>query len=225
MFDTISPRYDLLNHLLSFGVDRSWRRSLVRMVKRSGAVDILDEATGTGDLAIMMARSIPAARITGTDISEGMLAVGRAKVARSGYGTPERITLKREDAENLSFAGGTFDAVTAAFGVRNFEDIPAGLAEMFRVLKPGGGVYILEFGPPRNKIFGALYRFYFHRILPLLGAAVSKNKAAYRYLPESVDGFPYGAPFVGMMAAAGFTRCGFRNLSGGIAQLYYGEKE
>lgn len=223
MFDTISPKYDLLNHVLSFGVDRSWRRKLVRMVVRSGAVDILDEATGTGDLAIMMAREMPLAEVTGTDISEGMLSVGLNKVGEAGLG--DRIALKQEDAENLSFTDGSFDAVTVAFGVRNFEDIPAGLSEMYRVLRNGGKVYVLEFGQPRCKIFGALYRFYFHRILPMLGGIVSKDKNAYRYLPESVDGFPYGGPFVKMMEAAGFYRCGFRNLTAGIAQLYYGEKK
>lgn len=223
MFDSISPRYDLLNHVLSLGIDRSWRRKLVRMLRRSGAVGILDEATGTGDLAIMMAGKIPTVKVTGTDISEGMLRVGHGKIARSGLG--ERVALRQEDAENLSFADGTFDAVTVAFGVRNFENIPAGLSEMHRVLKNGGRVYILEFGQPRNKIFGALYRFYFHRILPWLGGVISKERNAYRYLPESVDGFPYGTPFVEMMSAAGFTGCGFKNLSAGIAQLYYAEKK
>lgn len=223
MFDSIAGRYDLLNRVLSFGVDISWRRKLVRMVKRSGAVRILDEATGTGDLAIMTARRIPAAQITGTDISENMLSYGRLKVEDSGLSG--RITLSAEDAEGLSFDAGSFDAVTVAFGVRNFEDIPRGLSEMHRVLKEGGRVYILEFGQPDNIIFGALYRFYFHRVLPPLGRMVSGSADAYRYLPESVDGFPYGEPFVKMMEDAGFTGSGFRNLTGCIAQLYYGEKQ
>lgn len=187
MFDSIAPRYDLLNHLLSFGVDRLWRRRMVGVVAAGTPAAILDVAAGTGDVAVALARRLPAARITGIDLSGEMLAVGRGKVARRGL--CDRIELVQGDAEQLSFPDGTFDAVTIGFGIRNFGSIEAGLAEAFRVLRPGGRLCILEFSTPRGRCFGPLYRFYFHRILPLVGRLISKDDSAYTYLPESVDHF------------------------------------
>lgn len=187
MFDSIAPRYDLLNHLLSFGVDRLWRRRMVGVVAAGTPAAILDVAAGTGDVAVALARRLPAARITGIDLSGEMLAVGRGKVARRGL--CDRIELVQGDAEQLPFPDGTFDAVTIGFGIRNFGSIEAGLAEAFRVLRPGGRLCILEFSTPRGRCFGLLYRFYFHRILPLVGRLISKDDSAYTYLPESVDHF------------------------------------
>ena len=161
MFDSIAPRYDLLNHLLSFGVDRLWRRRMVGVVAAGTPAAILDVAAGTGDVAVALARRLPAARITGIDLSGEMLAVGRGKVARRGL--CDRIELVQGDAEQLSFPDGTFDAVTIGFGIRNFGSIEAGLAEAFRVLRPGGRLCILEFSTPRGRCFGPLYRFFPNR--------------------------------------------------------------
>ncbi len=220
MFDNIAPAYDRLNDIMSFGIARSWRRAAVRRVRQAEACRILDLATGTADLAIAMARRLPQARVTGGDISEGMLALGREKVERAGLSG--RITLVFARAEELPFADGDFDAVTAAFGVRNFANLERGLAEMARVLEPGGRVFILEFSTPRSKIFGTVYRFYFNRVLPLIGGMISKDRRAYTYLPGSVSEFPAPKEFVGMMERAGFTHCRAKALTGGVAYIYTG---
>lgn len=222
MFDAIAFRYDRLNHLLSMGVDRQWRSKVVRRVKASHPSTILDLATGTGDLAILLARNCPEAHVTGIDLSEQMLAIGRHKVMQAGLA--ERITLEQGDAENLPVTDNCFDAATVAFGVRNFENIEKGLSEIFRTLRPGGAVFVLEFGMPQNKIFGALYRFYFHRVLPTIGRLISHDKSAYTYLPQSVEEFPYGKRFCKILSDTGFTQCRITNLWGGIAQIYYGVK-
>ena len=180
MFDAIAFRYDRLNHLLSMGVDRQWRRKVVRRVKASHPSTILDLATGTGDLAILLARNCPAAHVTGIDLSEQMLAIGRHKVMQAGLA--ERITLEQGDAENLPVTDNSFDAATVAFGVRNFENIEKGLSEIFRALRPGGAVYVLEFGMPQNRLFGALYRLYFHRILPTIGRLISHDNRSRSFL-------------------------------------------
>lgn len=223
MFDAIARRYDLLNHLLSLGIDRGWRRKLVRGVRRSGALRILDVATGTGDLAILTAKAIPDARITGIDLSEQMLAIGSEKIFRARLDA--RIALETGDAEALRFDTGEFDAVTVAFGVRNFENLRQGVGELFRVLRPGGTLWVLEFGMPRLKLFGSVYRLYFHRVLPFLGGIISRDRKAYSYLPRSVEGFPYGQGFAGMLKDAGFVSVGIENLFGGVAQLYRAEKD
>ncbi len=220
MFDRIAPRYDLLNHLLSLGVDRGWRRRVVRALRRDSPRTVLDVATGTGDLAIQTARSIPGARVTGVDLSPEMAAIGERKVARQGLA--ERVEIAVGDASALNFADRTFDAVTCAFGVRNFEDLEGGLREMCRVLRPGGRMAILEFSTPRSKIFAAVYRFYFHRVLPAVGGVISGDRQAYRYLPSSVDEFPAPDEFLAMMRRAGFGDCRTRALSGGIAHLHTG---
>ena len=228
MFDSIAPTYDALNHLLSLGIDRGWRRKVVKM--SAGFLSgrslpqslLLDVATGTGDLAIALARWIPRAHVTGVDISEKMRAVGREKVLQAGLS--ERITLQTGDAEALEFADGSFDCVTVAFGVRNFGDIPAGLDEMYRVLREGGKCFVLEFSEPTVPVFGSVYRFYFHRVLPWMGRLVSKDAAAYTYLPHSVDDFPSPERFSQMLVEAGFSSVRVRRLTGGVAWVYEAEK-
>lgn len=222
MFDAIAFRYDQLNHLLSLGIDRSWRRKVVRRVKAFGANRILDVATGTGDLALMMARACPSATIEGIDLSEQMLAIGQQKVELADL--QKRVFLSQGDAESLSMESDSYDCVTVAFGVRNFENIGRGMAEIHRVLRPGGRVYVLEFGLPKNKWLGGFYRFYFHRVLPGIGRWISKDKQAYTYLPKSVDHFPYGEGFVRVMREAGFEQVAYCDLFGGVAQIYEGVK-
>ena len=222
MFDRIAPRYDLLNHTLSFNIDRLWRRRVVRLVRRSGAQRILDLATGTGDLAIDLALHVPGARVLGVDLSEGMLDIARRKVAARGLDA--RIRLEQGDAEHLGAADASVDALTVAFGVRNFGDLEAGLREMARTIRPGGKVVILEFSRPRNRLFRVLYEFYTYKILPRIGGMVSKDKRAYEYLPASVGEFPAPAEFMSMMERAGFRGCRARSQSFGIAQIYTGQR-
>jgi demethylmenaquinone methyltransferase/2-methoxy-6-polyprenyl-1,4-benzoquinol methylase len=231
MFDAIAPTYDGLNHFLSLGIDRGWRKRAVKMVAAflrsrdssplpspSSPFRLLDVATGTGDMVIELARRIPSASITGADISENMLAVGREKVERAGLSA--RVVLQTGDAEALDFPDGAFDGVTVAFGVRNFGDIPAGLGEMRRVLRSGGRCYVLEFSEPRAPIFGWVYRFYFHRVLPWFGRMVSKDRAAYTYLPQSVDAFPSPERFSEMLREAGFSSVSTKKLTFGVAFIY-----
>ena len=222
MFDNIAPTYDRLNHLLSMQVDRTWRRKVVRMAAKNAPREILDVATGTGDLAISLARKIAGSQVVGIDISEGMLEIGRRKVAERGLG--ERVILQAGDAEALDFADGRFDSVTAAFGVRNFGDIGAGLREMYRVTRPGGECLVLEFSEPTVPLFGWAYRIYFHMVLPKMGRAISKNNGAYAYLPESVTGFPAPDVFAEMMREAGFSEVSERRLTFGVAYIYTARK-
>lgn len=222
MFDNIAPAYDRLNDIMSFGIARVWRRAVVRRLRRSDARRILDLATGTADLAIAMARRMPDTEVTGGDISEGMLALGRVKVAKAGLSS--RVSLVTARAEELPFADRKFDAVTAAFGARNFADLTRGLAEMARILRTGGRIFVLEFSTPRNKIFGSLYRFYFHRVLPRIGGVISKDYRAYTYLPGSVSEFPAPERFTEMMREAGFADCRAEPLTGGVAYIYSGTK-
>lgn len=222
MFDNIAPTYDALNHTLSAGIDRLWRRRAVRIVAGSNPRRILDVASGTGDLALALARRMKEAKVTGADISEGMLAIAREKAGRAGLA--DRTEFVAGDAEALDFADGSFDAATVAFGVRNFGDIDAGLREIRRVLRSGGMLTVLELSTPRNRAVGWLYGVYAHRILPWVGGMVSKDRAAYRYLPESVDEFPAPGRFVEMMSAAGFNDCRTRSLTFGVARIYTGVK-
>ncbi len=215
MFDGIAPVYDRLNDILSLGIARSWRRKLVRGVHVCEG-KILDLATGTGDLAGALKRRFPQVRITGADPSEGMLAVARAKV--------RDVDFVRARAEDLPFGDGEFDVVTAAFGVRNFSDIPRALGEMHRVLKGGGETFILEFSTPHNKVFGAVYGLYFRRILPAIGALLSRDKRAYDYLPKSVGEFAAPQEFADTMRSAGFADITARPLFGGVAYIYKGRK-
>jgi demethylmenaquinone methyltransferase/2-methoxy-6-polyprenyl-1,4-benzoquinol methylase len=222
MFDNIAPAYDRLNHTLSLSVDRIWRRRVVRIVGRLHPRRVLDMATGTGDLAVMMARSIPEAHIKGVDLSEGMLDVARRKVAARGL--EERVTLEAGDAETAVAAAGSVDVVTVAFGVRNFGDLGRGLAELSRALRPGGRIVILEFSTPTMPVFGRLYDWYSHRVLPRIGGWLSHDRQAYDYLPRSVDEFPQPEEFLTILAAAGFRDCRARSQSFGIAQIYTAEK-
>lgn len=220
MFDRISPKYDLLNRLCSLGTDQAWRSKVIRAVGREPVDRLLDVATGTADLAIMTSRV--AKHVTGADISAGMLAHGRTKVEKAGLS--DRIELVQADAADLPFADGSFDAITVAFGVRNFEDLPRGLRGMVRVLRPGGRLFVLEFSKPQQTPFKQLFRFYFHRVMPLIGRMISKDDAAYSYLPASVDAFPQGKAFEAMLADCGLRELRSRKLTFGIATLYTGRK-
>lgn len=222
MFDSIAPRYDLLNHTLSMQVDRLWRRRAVRIVRRCRPRRILDVATGTGDLAIALARSIRDVRVLGVDLSQRMLDAARAKVAARGL--DGRIVLEQGDAERLAVADASVDVATVAFGVRNFGDLEAGLRELARTLKPGGTVVILEFSRPRCRLFRTIYEFYTGRILPRIGGWVSRDKRAYEYLPASVGAFPSPKEFLSLLAQAGFRNCRARSQSFGIAQIYTGQR-
>lgn len=220
MFDDISSHYDLLNHLLSFGIDRRWRHIASRLVAKQHPSTILDVATGTADLALRMAKDIPSAAITGVDLSEKMLENAHAKLVKKGL--EQRITLINGDAANLPFTNDSFDAVTVAFGVRNFADRETGLHEMARVCRNEGLLVVLEFSHPSKPIVAAPYRWYSKTILPWLGRFISKHPTAYSYLPSSVDTFPKSDTFCGMLRNASLHHIETKKLSGGIATLYYG---
>jgi demethylmenaquinone methyltransferase / 2-methoxy-6-polyprenyl-1,4-benzoquinol methylase len=218
MFDNISGRYDFLNRVLSLGIDIQWRKKVRNIVAASGAKNILDVATGTADLAIELS-NIPGTRITGIDISSGMLAKGDVKLEKLGL--TDRIVLKQADSENLPFEDATFEAITVSFGVRNFENLEKGMREMGRVLKPGGSLVVLEFSKPRNPVFSAIYWFYFKYILPPLGRLISKDATAYTYLPESVAAFPEGSAFEAVAKSAGYSKISFKGLTFGISTIYH----
>jgi demethylmenaquinone methyltransferase/2-methoxy-6-polyprenyl-1,4-benzoquinol methylase len=221
MFDNISEKYDFLNHFLSLGIDRGWRKKVRRSLAKIHPKTILDVATGTGDLAIELAK-LGNVNITGIDISRGMLDRGVVKIGKLGLN--EKITLQQADSENLPFADNTFDAVSVAFGVRNFEDLKKGMGEMHRVLRSGGYLAVLEFSKPGNKIVGFLYWFYFRNIVPFIGRVFSKSSNAYTYLPESVSKFPEGAAFVAIANECGFKNVELKKLTFGISTLYVCEK-
>jgi demethylmenaquinone methyltransferase/2-methoxy-6-polyprenyl-1,4-benzoquinol methylase len=217
LFDSIAPRYDILNRVLSGGIDIRWRRLLVRTLLDAGPARLLDVATGTADVAIMAARMLDA-HVVGIDRSAQMLTRGERKVELLGLGG--RITFHRGAAEALPFDDNAFDAVTVAFGVRNFTDLDRGLAEIVRVLRPGGTAAILEFSTPRGRLFGPLFRFYSRHLLPWLGGVVSGNREAYEYLPRTAAEFPDGAAFAARLRRAGCAQVTWRALTGGIATLY-----
>lgn len=221
MFDQISGRYDFLNHFLSFGIDKGWRKKLVREAKKTAPERILDIATGTGDVAIALEKT-GAREIIGLDISNGMLEVGRQKVIKRGMSPT--IRLEFGDSEEIAYDDGSFDLVTAAFGVRNFEHLDRGLSEMTRVTKKGGTVIVLEFSKPTSSPFRQLYGFYSEYILPTFGKLLSKDDSAYSYLPESVKAFPYGSAFLDHMKAAGLSELRCVPLTFGVASLYIGKK-
>ncbi len=223
MFGTIAPRYDFLNRLLSFGIDRRWRTKAVRLLKYREGARILDVATGTGDVALEIARSTPVSvRITGADFCREMVELGEVKVAASPYGS--RIDFRVAPCEDLPFPDNTFDSITIAFGIRNVVDRKLGLAEMWRVLRPGGRLIILEFSTPRSRLFRQLYYFYFRRLLPVIGGLFSRYNA-YKYLPDSVLEFPSHEEFSRMIAEAGFKSIHIKELTFGIASIYAGDKE
>jgi demethylmenaquinone methyltransferase/2-methoxy-6-polyprenyl-1,4-benzoquinol methylase len=218
MFDNIAPTYDLLNHLLSFGIDRRWRKKLVNHLKAHTPASVLDLATGTGDLAVAIALAIPDARVEGLDLSEKMLKEARLKIRKKKL--TSRIGLLQGEAENLPYQDNTFDAVTVAFGVRNFEDLDRGLNEINRVLRKSGVVYILEFSRPQSFPFRYVFGIYFRWILPMIGRWSSKDKNAYRYLYESANAFPDGDRFCQRLEKTGFSKPGYKKLTLGVCTLY-----
>jgi len=221
MFDSISSKYDFLNHLLSLGIDIRWRKKAIQLLAADKPKQILDVATGTGDFAIEALRLHPD-KITGVDISEGMLEIGRKKMKAKGY--EQFIELKSGDSENLPFEENKFDAITVGFGVRNFENLEKGLSEIFRVLKPNGRIVVLEFSKPRKFPMKQLYAFYFNWMLPKIGKAVSNDSSAYTYLPESVKAFPDGEDFILVLSKLGFKNATCRPLTFGISSLYTATK-
>ncbi len=221
MFDNIAGKYDFLNHFLSAGIDKLWRRRLVRMLIKSNPQSILDVATGTADLAIALSKKTTSP-IEGVDISQGMLDVGHQKLKRMHL--DKQICLTLADSEQLPFEADRFDAAMVAFGVRNFEDLDKGLQEMQRVLKRGGMIAVLEFSRPRVFPVKQLYNFYFKNVLPGLGRLVSRDKGAYTYLPESVGVFPDGQDFLKRLEGAGFSGTSQKRLTFGIATIYTGFK-
>ena len=222
MFDNIAPTYDKLNHILSFSIDKMWRRRVVRLVRRLKPLRVMDLATGTGDLAIKLAKRIPEARIMGVDLSEKMLAVAAEKVRRQGL--DDHIALYQGDAEQLDVADGLLDVVTVAFGVRNFGNLEQGLREICRSLRSGGHIVILEFSTPSNPIVRKLYEFYSNHIMKPVGGMLSKDQKAYDYLPDSIVEFPAPDKFIDLLQGVGFEECRRRSQSCGIAQIYIARK-
>ncbi|MBP6659134.1 MAG: bifunctional demethylmenaquinone methyltransferase/2-methoxy-6-polyprenyl-1,4-benzoquinol methylase UbiE [Chitinophagales bacterium] len=218
MFNNVAGTYDFLNHFFSLGIDKLWRRKLVKLIGKSNPKLILDVATGTADLAIAESKLNPE-KIIGVDISEKMLEVGREKIKKYPC-----IELQLGDSENLQFEKDTFDAVSVSFGVRNFENVIAGLTEMRRVLKPEGKIFILEFSKPKNWFIQKIYYFYFCTVLPFIGKMVSKDASAYTYLPESVKIFPDGKKFVELMQYVGFKNIECKPLTFGISTIYIAKK-
>lgn len=221
MFDNIAPKYDFLNHLLSMGIDKLWRKKAVKIVGESNPKTILDIATGTGDFALEMVKLKPK-KIVGLDLSEQMLSFGRVKVAEKGLS--DLIEMIKGDSEKLPFSDNSFDAISVAFGVRNFENLEKGLSEIYRVLKPGGVFAILEFSKPKVFPIKQLFYFYFHFILPIIGKVFSKDQRAYTYLPESVETFPEGEVFVKILEKQGFKSIKCTGLTFGISSIYSGRK-
>ncbi|KAA9350023.1 bifunctional demethylmenaquinone methyltransferase/2-methoxy-6-polyprenyl-1,4-benzoquinol methylase UbiE [Larkinella humicola] len=221
MFDSISPKYDLLNHLLSAGIDIVWRKKAIRLLQPEKPKMLLDIATGTGDFAIEALKLNPD-KIIGVDISEGMLSFGREKIRKLGH--EDKIELRSGDSERLPFADNVFDAVIVSFGVRNFENLLKGLTDMHRVTRSGGTCLVLEFSKPRNFPFKQFFSFYTNRFLPLIGRLVSKDASAYTYLPESMQAFPDGPDFIRVLEQAGFTQTRWIPLTFGICSIYTGKK-
>ncbi len=222
MFDNIAPKYDFLNHFLSMNIDKIWRRKSIRLLKSEKPQLILDVATGTGDFAFEIYKRLKPKKIIGIDISEGMLKVGEEKIKKRNL--TEYIEFRKGDSENLDFEDNYFDAVTVAFGVRNFENLQKGLAELFRVLKPSGKLIVLEFSQPDKFPIKQFYGFYSKYILPFFGKLFSKDKSAYIYLPESVNAFPYGEKFIQFLKNAGFKSAQYKKFSFGISSVYFAEK-
>jgi demethylmenaquinone methyltransferase/2-methoxy-6-polyprenyl-1,4-benzoquinol methylase len=222
MFDDIAPKYDFLNRFLSAGIDKSWRKKAILELKSKNPLMILDMATGTADVAIMTCALLKPDKIIGLDISEGMLDLGRKKILDKGL--EQTIQLLKGDSEAIQFPDATFDAVTVAFGVRNFQNLEKGIAEIYRVLKPNGKLVVLEFSQPRNILVRAFYQLYMKVITPNFGKWFSKNNKAYKYLDESIRRFPEGEAFVQVLDKSGFQQTYFKSLSFGICSIYCGTK-
>lgn len=218
MFDSIAPAYDWMNRAMTFGLDKLWRRRAVSIVAADNPSSIVDLATGTGDLAIAIARKMPQARITGLDLSEGMVSIGQRKVADAGLSG--RIELLTGDCLAMPFEDASTDAVTVAYGVRNFEHLDRGYAEMFRILKPGGFLCVVELSTPVNPFVKPFYKLYTKIIIPALGRIVSKDRRAYSYLPESIAAVPQGDVMLSLIRDAGFAETRFRRLTFGVCTIY-----
>lgn len=223
MFDSIAPSYDFMNRAMTFGIDKLWRRRAVRMVARTKPFRILDIATGTGDLAIKLARNTTADEVIGVDLSEKMLEVGRKKVERTGL--THCVSFRQADCLVLPFEDASFDCITVAYGVRNFANILDGYKEMYRVLRPGGTLCVVELSTPRGRFVKPLYDFYTRRMIPWLGQIVSKDVRAYSYLPESIAAVAQGDEMLGLMARAGFTDTRCRRMTFGTCSIYTGLKK
>ena len=222
MFDKIAPSYDRLNHALSLGIDRRWRRTAVDALGIHQPQQILDIATGTGDFALLLAKRIKPQHIIGADISEGMMAIGREKVKEEGL--QNVISFQYEDCMQLSFPDGSFDAVTSSYGVRNFQNLDKGLQEMQRVLRPGGHLLIVELTPPPSFPMKQLFWLYAHVVMPLLGRLISHDDSAYTYLPASMEAFPQPEQMEGILRKAGFTEVQWRRFTFGISTMYLATK-
>lgn len=223
MFNNIAGSYDLLNHLLSLGIDKIWRKRLIKHLMSSPPVKVLDLATGTGDIAIELFRR--GVEVTGIDIAQKMLDKANEKCAAERKSATPLPMFLLASADEIPFPDNSFDAVTIGFGIRNFENREQSLGEIFRVINNGGQLAILEFASPKNRVWRALYTFYFHNILPVAGKIISKDMSAYTYLPESVSEFPQYDAFCGELRIVGFTSVDFKPLSGGVAVLYTAKKE
>ncbi|MFN6943682.1 MAG: bifunctional demethylmenaquinone methyltransferase/2-methoxy-6-polyprenyl-1,4-benzoquinol methylase UbiE [Cytophagaceae bacterium] len=221
MFDNISHKYDFLNHFLSLGIDKRWRKKAISILAKEKPANILDAATGTGDFAIAALKT-GAEQVVGVDISEGMLSIGRKKLIERGL--QDKIRLEKGDSESLVYDNESFSAVTVAFGVRNFENLEKGLSELHRVLRKDGTLVILEFSQPTNIIIKCFYNLYFRFILPFMGKIISKDSSAYTYLPESVEKFPYGQDFLNILQETGFKGLKCIKLTFGVSSIYIGKK-
>ena len=222
MFDNIAPTYDKLNHRLSWDIDKGWRRMAIRQLQPFAPKTLLDIATGTGDFAILAAKMLKPEKLIGADISEGMMEIGRQKVKAEGLDSI--VSFEKEDCLNLSYADGTFDAVTAAFGIRNFADLDKGLKEMQRVLKPGGHLSIVELTTPVSFPMKQLFRIYSHTVLPVYGRLISKDTSAYGYLTKTIEAFPQGERMMEILKKAGFAEASFKRLTFGICTMYFATK-
>ena len=222
MFNNIAPTYDQLNHRLSWDIDRGWRRKAISQLEPYAPKTMLDIATGTGDFAILAAQMLKPERLIGADISEGMMQIGRRKVEEAGL--EDIISFEKEDCLHLSYQDETFDAVTAAFGIRNFADLDRGLAEMGRVMKRGGHLSIVELTTPVRFPMKQLFHIYSHTVLPVYGRLISKDRSAYSYLTKTIEAFPQGERMVGILKKAGFREATFRRLTFGICTMYFATK-
>ena len=222
MFNNIAPTYDKLNHRLSWNIDRGWRKKAIRSLKPFEPKVLLDIATGTGDFAILAAQMLHPDKLIGADISEGMMAIGREKVKTAGL--QQVISFEKEDCTNLSYPEATFDAVIAAFGIRNFANLDKGLAEMCRVLKPGGHLSIVELTSPVSFPMKQLFHIYSHTVLPIYGRLISKDTSAYSYLTKTIEAFPQGELMVRILKDAGFKQAEFKRLTFGICTMYFATK-
>jgi demethylmenaquinone methyltransferase/2-methoxy-6-polyprenyl-1,4-benzoquinol methylase len=222
MFNNIAPTYDKLNHRLSWNIDKGWRKKAIRSLKPFEPKILLDIATGTGDFAILAARMLHPDKLIGADISEGMMAIGREKVKTAGL--QQVISFEKEDCTNLSYPEATFDAVIAAFGIRNFANLDKGLAEMCRVLKPGGHLSIVELTSPVSFPMKQLFHIYSHTVLPIYGRLISKDTSAYSYLTKTIEAFPQGELMVRILKDAGFKQAEFKRLTFGICTMYFATK-